>query len=124
MTDHNAYWSRLEEAARAEATALNGGPKPDLRAMLDRILYAAAPAPAGIAHDAAGVRALEVAVAELERLNEAQRTESDTLEKLARLAKAPSGPKEEAPAMLARILELERELAELRAKRAGRPRSG
>ena len=47
MTDHKAYWSRLEEAARAEA-GFNGPARPDARAILNRILDAAAPIPAGI----------------------------------------------------------------------------
>ena len=67
MTDHKAYWSRLEEAARAEA-GFNGAAKPNVRAILDRILDAAAPIPAGIAYAAAADRALEVAADEMERL--------------------------------------------------------
>ena len=42
MTDHKAYWSRLEEVARAEA----------------------------VGHAAAAIRALEVTAAEMERLTE------------------------------------------------------
>ena len=66
MTDDKAYWSRLDELARAEAAAALGDKKPC--PLLDRILAAAPPPPAGISRDDAKKRARDVVMIELRRL--------------------------------------------------------
>ena len=66
MTDDKAYWSRLEELARAEAAAALGDKKPGTPTLLDRIL-AAAPPPAGISPDDAKKRARDVVMDVLRR---------------------------------------------------------
>ena len=68
MTDDKAYWSRLEELARAEAAAALGDKKPGTPTLLDRILAAAPPPPAGISRDDAKKRARDVVMIELRRL--------------------------------------------------------